>query len=305
MPNKKGFTLVELLVVIAILAILAIIGIVIFTGLTKNANESRKKSDVETIAKVLEAQYSPIAGYPNPLAGTFFASGIVPTPPEGGTYNVVYSTGNVGFRVCADSADTDPLTTCSASSSTCFCKDSSQSQYVAAGGPPPGGGGNPKRVFVTSTTSNGNLGGLAGADTTCNTRASSEGLGGTWVAWLSTTTVAASSRVNQTGAPYELVNGTDIADDWTDLTTLHDGTNYLKAAININESGTTVTANVWTNTTVTGGIPATSADCSGWTSPDSAVTGKGGTTTSTTATWTAAGSTPTCNNSYRLYCFEQ
>lgn len=40
------------------------------------------------------------------------------------------------------------------------------------------------RVFVTSTTNTADLGGLAGADATCNSLDSAAGLGGNWVAWL-------------------------------------------------------------------------------------------------------------------------
>ncbi len=50
-------------------------------------------------------------------------------------------------------------------------------------------------IFVTSTLQNGNLGGLAGADAICNTRAVAAGLQGNFVAWLSTSTVDAIDRL--------------------------------------------------------------------------------------------------------------
>ena len=40
-------------------------------------------------------------------------------------------------------------------------------------------------VFVTSTTHNGNLGGVAGADAICNARAAAAGLPGSYLAWIS------------------------------------------------------------------------------------------------------------------------
>ncbi len=43
----------------------------------------------------------------------------------------------------------------------------------------------PNLMFVSSTTSNGNLGGLAGADNTCNTLAAAAGFPGSYVAYLS------------------------------------------------------------------------------------------------------------------------
>ena len=64
-----------------------------------------------------------------------------------------------------------------------------------------GGGAAPRNiVFATSTLQDGNLGGLAGADAICNTRASAAGLPGAYVAWLSSTTVDARDRLARPGA---------------------------------------------------------------------------------------------------------
>ena len=52
-----------------------------------------------------------------------------------------------------------------------------------------------QKVFVTSTTYTGNLGGLSGADSKCQARATAANLSGVWKAWLSTGDLAASSRI--------------------------------------------------------------------------------------------------------------
>jgi hypothetical protein len=54
----------------------------------------------------------------------------------------------------------------------------------------------PKRIFLTSTVYDGNLGGLAGADAKCQARADAAQLGGTWKAILSTRTVDAADRID-------------------------------------------------------------------------------------------------------------
>lgn len=57
--NKKGFTLIELVVVIAILGILALVAIPRFTGMRANANESAVVSNlrnIQTATEVLAAQ---------------------------------------------------------------------------------------------------------------------------------------------------------------------------------------------------------------------------------------------------------
>lgn len=53
--NKKGFTLIELIVVIAILAILAAIAIPSFIGITKNANDTVKLANARTVATAINA----------------------------------------------------------------------------------------------------------------------------------------------------------------------------------------------------------------------------------------------------------
>src|SRR4051794_18448419 len=72
---------------------------------------------------------------------------------------------------------------------------------------PDGGNGAPqKHIFVTSMTYGSNLGGLTGADAKCRTLATAASLGGTWKAWLSTTSTNAIDRIVDVG-PWYLMNG--------------------------------------------------------------------------------------------------
>ncbi|TSC66687.1 MAG: hypothetical protein CEO21_126, partial [Microgenomates group bacterium Gr01-1014_80] len=91
-----------------------------------------------------------------------------------------------------------------------------------------------KRVFETSLTYDGNLGGLAGADSKCQTLADTSGRGGTWKAWLSDSATSVSSRFTHATVSYKLLNGTTIANDWNNLTS---GT--ILAPINLTEILTT------------------------------------------------------------------
>lgn len=161
---------------------------------------------------------------------------------------------------------------------------------------------NSQRVFITSTTYNGNLGGLAGADAKCQTRASAANLGGTWKAWLSDSTTSATSRLLHSSVPYKLVNGTVVANNWDDLT---DGT--LQNTIGITELGTTKFGGVWTNTESNGQTYRTDY-CSNFTSSVAGSNFLLGWSAYTNGNWTLTRSgtiETTCNNIESLYCFEQ
>lgn len=77
-----GFTLVELLVVVAIIAILAVIGLTIFSNLQKGARDARRKGDIDSISQAMEANYGKTtSGTYDAMADGMFASGKVPTDP--------------------------------------------------------------------------------------------------------------------------------------------------------------------------------------------------------------------------------
>lgn len=53
-PQKRGFTIVELLIVIVVIGILASITIVAYNGIQQRARDTQRKSDLASIAKVLQ-----------------------------------------------------------------------------------------------------------------------------------------------------------------------------------------------------------------------------------------------------------
>ncbi len=117
--RTKGFTLVELLVVISIIAILSIIGLPSFSGVTKNARNSQRKVDIDAISKAYEIHYDSINGY-MPLQNSWFSSGKIPTPPEGGNYlGLITSPSLTGYKICTTLED-----------SSSFCEQSLQITYA-------------------------------------------------------------------------------------------------------------------------------------------------------------------------------
>lgn len=160
-----------------------------------------------------------------------------------------------------------------------------------------------KIIFATSSTHDGNFGGLTGADQVCQGLADAASLAGTYKAWLSDNTGSPSNRMTHADVPYVLPNGDQVASSWNDLV---DGT--LENKIIIDESGNAlpnVFTHMWTNTTIYGTQDNNTFSCTDWTSSSSSVYGVLGYEDTTNTDWTHKSTANGCNTSHRLYCVEQ
>lgn len=86
MSVKKGFTLIEIMVVMVIIGILATIGIGSFRSSQIKSRDARRKADLRHISEALEAYYNDLGSYPaaasfNSLlySGAEFSHPTVPT----------------------------------------------------------------------------------------------------------------------------------------------------------------------------------------------------------------------------------
>ena len=167
-----------------------------------------------------------------------------------------------------------------------------------------------KRVFVTSTMSNGIIGGRDGADSICTVAASNAKLSGKWIAWLSqggTQVPDAPDRIPHDG-PFRRLDNIPVAHNKAQLLS-----GSLLAPIITTETGTLLTSppieesRVWTGTTVNGKLHV---DCIGWSTGNSLEFGSMGTLTRVDANWTRNGGPGFgftdwgCQTLGRLYCFE-
>jgi hypothetical protein len=173
---------------------------------------------------------------------------------------------------------------------------------------------NLKTVFVTSQYfQGGSFGSLEGADQACQNLAQLAGLSGTYLAWLSDATGSPATRFSQDGGPYELVDGTEIAHNWVELTEVGLVNGITATELDTRPSAANTSScgpfSVWTDTKNDGTLNDVRFSCDDWSNlmgMGAALGVAGG-----TLGWTdecmlsSATTTAPCDQTAALYCFEQ
>jgi prepilin-type N-terminal cleavage/methylation domain-containing protein len=99
--QDKGFTLVELLIVIVILGILATVTVFAVRGITTQGQESACQAGLKTVATAVEAYAAQEGAYPADLEALETAGLLRPTD-DGAAFNFTTANGNVqGTGDCA------------------------------------------------------------------------------------------------------------------------------------------------------------------------------------------------------------
>lgn len=155
-----------------------------------------------------------------------------------------------------------------------------------------------KAVFITSSSYDGNLGGVTGANALCQLAADSAGLPGSFKAWLGDDLGNAPSlNFSQLG---KFINsGLTVAIEWADLI---DGD--LLAPIRENEYGVQRSQSVWTYVLTNGDADSSGSNCQNWTSNSGSDIGEIGYNNRVDFFWTES-STGSCSTKLPIYCFEQ
>lgn len=133
---KKGFTLVELLIVVAIIGVLSVVGLTAYSGVQQKARDTKRRADIDAIAKVMESKYDvKTAAYPTDFSSlnASFANSQLPIPPRDNDY--IIGTDNKSFVTCTKlenaSNDLSYLQQClddlavGVANQNCYCRKSS------------------------------------------------------------------------------------------------------------------------------------------------------------------------------------
>lgn len=96
--------MIELIIVIAIIAILATVGIIIYSGQQRNARDTKRKVDINTLSSGLEARFNTTCGTGKYCAmqPSQFSNGIPKDPSTGNDYTGLPADGDSTYTICAN-----------------------------------------------------------------------------------------------------------------------------------------------------------------------------------------------------------
>jgi prepilin-type N-terminal cleavage/methylation domain-containing protein len=101
--KQKGFSLIELIVVVTIIMVISVVGVVSFAGANKKSRDSRRQTDVEKIRIALEMIRQVGTTYPLSTASlvpNYIQT--IPSGPKGDTYHYLIVSGSGNYQYTLD-----------------------------------------------------------------------------------------------------------------------------------------------------------------------------------------------------------
>lgn len=141
MEKNRGFTLIELIVVVAIIAVLSTIGLASFQSASRSARDGKRKGDINQVRAALELYRSQTNTYPvfttanntsynsmtAALSGAGYLSSPLPVDPKNVSPNqYIYSSSATGATYCLcgsleNGGGTFTNATCTAGAGNYYC----------------------------------------------------------------------------------------------------------------------------------------------------------------------------------------
>ncbi|HXF43996.1 MAG TPA: prepilin-type N-terminal cleavage/methylation domain-containing protein [Candidatus Paceibacterota bacterium] len=102
MKNRKGFTLIEMLVVVAIIGLLSSVVVVGLGSSRSKARDAKRIADIQQIQNALELAYDPANGYPDAIPNN-----APQQDPQGVNYSYARAAGNQGYSlgICLENSE--------------------------------------------------------------------------------------------------------------------------------------------------------------------------------------------------------
>lgn len=107
----RGFTLIEILVVIAVIGILIALSAVAYQAIRKSSRDTKRRADLQDIRSALELYRTDCRAYPPSLGSSLVGSGAfcggntymqqVPADPIPSSYSYQYRLVGLGYNLCA------------------------------------------------------------------------------------------------------------------------------------------------------------------------------------------------------------
>lgn len=121
MRKEKGFSFIELIVVVTIILVVTVAGTVSYQAASRKSRDSRRMSDLQKMAIALEVYKQAVGTYPvalSSLVSTYIQA--LPTDPKS-TFSYYYrtGTGNYSYELFAQVEDTSSVNYSTPTVSSC------------------------------------------------------------------------------------------------------------------------------------------------------------------------------------------